>query len=62
MDRLQINVRLSEDLADRLDAKRVELKQSLGKIPSRSEVVRLAIHDYLGGSKRDSGKRGQMPP
>lgn len=47
MDRVQINVRIPEELADRLDAKRVELKKGLGKIPSRSEVVRMAIDDFL---------------
>lgn len=51
MDRVQINVRIPEELAERLDAKRVELKKALGKIPSRSEVVRLAIDDFLKSSR-----------
>jgi Arc/MetJ-type ribon-helix-helix transcriptional regulator len=47
LERAQINVRLPELVAERLDAKRIELKKSLGKIPSRSEVVRLALDEYL---------------
>jgi hypothetical protein len=47
-DRVQINVRISDKLAARLDAKRVELQKAMGKIPSRSEVIRLALEDFLG--------------
>ena len=47
VERIQINVRLEPELADLLDDKRVELKEKLGKIPSRSEVVRLALEEYL---------------
>lgn len=58
MDRVQINVRIPEVLADRLDAKRVELKKDLGKIPSRSEVVRMAIDDFLlKGKKLNRGEK-----
>lgn len=52
-DRVQVNVRISEELADQLDAKRVELQKKLGKIPTRSQVVRMALEDFLGRS----GKR-----
>lgn len=57
MDRVQINVRIPEELADRLDAKRVELKKELGKIPSRSEVVRMAIDDFLSSAPPKKGSR-----
>jgi len=52
MDRVQINVRIQPDLADRLDTKRVELKEEIGKIPSRSEVVRMALEEYLAHKKK----------
>ncbi|WP_366517763.1 ribbon-helix-helix domain-containing protein [Thiomonas sp.] len=47
MDRLQINVRLPPELMELLDKRRMELHGSMGKIPSRSEVVRLALEAYL---------------
>ena len=48
MDRQQINVRLTEELATRIDHRRVSLQAVLGRIPSRSEVLRLALEAYLG--------------
>ena len=51
-DRVQVNVRISEALAADLDDKRVELQKKLGKIPSRSEVIRLAIEEFLGRAGR----------
>ena len=51
MERIQINVRIQPDLADRLDTKRIELKEIIGKIPSRSEVVRMALEEYLDSKK-----------
>ena len=47
-DRVQINVRVDEKTINKLDDKRIKLKKELGKIPSRSEVVRMAIEAYLG--------------
>lgn len=47
MERIQINVRLTPELADELDTKRIELKQRFGRIPTRSEVVRMALESYL---------------
>lgn len=52
MDRVQINVRIEPALADRLDIKRIELKEKLGKIPTRSEIVRLALDEYLSSKER----------
>jgi len=48
MDRQQINVRLTEELATQIDNRRVSLQAVLGRIPSRSEVLRLALEAYLG--------------
>lgn len=47
MERSQINLRVSEELGGAIDAKRIELSQKLGRIPSRSDVVRLALEKYL---------------
>lgn len=56
-DRVQVNVRISEKLADLLDAKRVELQKKLGKIPTRSQVVRMALEEFLGRGGRGGGSR-----
>lgn len=56
-DRVQVNVRISEKLADLLDAKRVELQKKLGKIPTRSQVVRMALEEFLGRGGRGGGNR-----
>ena len=53
MDRIQINVRITLDLADQLDSKRIDLKEKFGKIPSRSDVVRMALKDYLAQKKEE---------
>ena len=48
MDRVeQINVRLSPEEIARLDQKRIDLQAALGKIPSRGEVVRMALDAFL---------------
>ena len=47
MDRMQVNVRLTPELVEAIDKKRIELQPSLGAIPTRSEVIRLALDDYL---------------
>lgn len=55
MSRLQINVRLSDELVAAIDAKRVALRDLVGSIPSRSDVVRLALEAYLGVEPSDTG-------
>jgi Arc/MetJ-type ribon-helix-helix transcriptional regulator len=35
-----------------VDAKRIELQPELGRIPSRSEVVRIALERFLKVSKK----------
>jgi len=56
MDRMQVNVRLDTELAVRIDEKRTELQKQLGRIPTRSEVVRLALEKYLGKESRNPKK------
>lgn len=48
MERNQLNLRMSETLRKLIDAKRIELSESLGTIPSRSDVLRLALEMYFG--------------
>jgi hypothetical protein len=48
MTRAQLNVRVSDALEQAIDKKRIELSAKLGSIPSRSDVVRFALENYLG--------------
>ena len=48
MERNQLNLRMSETLRKLIDAKRIELSESLGTIPSRSEILRFALEMYFG--------------
>lgn len=48
MNRQQINMRLTDELAREIDRKRIELQSEMGRIPGRSEVLRLALEAYLG--------------
>lgn len=67
MERTQVNVRLSAELVEAIDRRRIELQATLKSIPTRSEIVRLALDEYLLGSKsvgqQKSSKRteGQVP-
>jgi Arc/MetJ-type ribon-helix-helix transcriptional regulator len=47
MDKHQINMRMSEQLARLIDEKRMELARDGGAIPTRSDVVRLALAQFL---------------
>ena len=46
-ERIQLSVRFDGDLIKLLGEKRIELLARLGSIPSRSEVVRIALEEYL---------------
>ena len=48
MERNQINWRMSETLRKLIDAKRIELSEPMGTIPSRSEILRFALEMYFG--------------
>lgn len=48
MERMQVNFRLDKESAELLDEKRVSLMKELGRIPTRSEVFRIALDQYLG--------------
>lgn len=45
--RSQLNVRVSEQVEKLIDNKRIELSKSMGNIPTRSDVLRLALAAYL---------------
>lgn len=64
MGRSQLNVRVSEELERAIDEKRIELRESLGSIPSRSDVVRLALESCLKIklSKSDEDGRREAGP
>jgi hypothetical protein len=47
MERSQLNLRMSEQLGKLIDAKRIELSQTMGVIPSRSDILRFALAQYL---------------
>lgn len=52
--RSQLNVRVSEHLEKLIDKKRIELNEQLGAIPSRSDVVRMALEAYLGADLKQA--------
>jgi metal-responsive CopG/Arc/MetJ family transcriptional regulator len=54
MDRSQLNIRVSDQLGQLIDAKRIELSKTMRSIPSRSEVIRLALEQYLDADLSDS--------
>ncbi len=51
VERIQVNVRVDGDLIRLLDEKRTELLHKLGSIPSRSELVRMALEEFLTSKK-----------
>lgn len=57
-DKSQINVRVEAELLDRIDRKRIVLQRELNRIPTRSEVIRLALDEFLEetpSKKRQAG-------
>lgn len=59
MTRAQLNVRVSDLLEQAIDKKRIELSDKLGSIPSRSDVVRFALENYLGVDLSESEADGR---
>jgi hypothetical protein len=49
MERLQLNVRTDPDLIRKVEQKRLLLTAELGYIPTRSEIVRMALDEFLAG-------------
>jgi len=46
----QVNVRLHDETLSRIDNCRMKLLKEMGQIPTRSDVVRMAIDEYLNKS------------
>lgn len=47
MERTQLNLRISDDLAKIIDSKRIDLSKEMGNIPTRSDILRFALEQYL---------------
>ena len=43
----QVNIRLDDETLERLDTCRTELRDQFPNIPTRSDVVRMAIEEFL---------------
>jgi hypothetical protein len=54
MSRNQLNIRVSDELEELIDKKRIELASTLKVIPTRSDVVRYALEQYLGKSLNET--------
>jgi hypothetical protein len=44
----QLNIRIDPALEQSIDRARIDKAREFGRIPSRSEIVRLALDAYLG--------------
>ena len=47
MERMQVNVRLTPELIEAIDQRRIALQPALGRIPNRSEVIRDVLESNL---------------
>ena len=43
----QLAVRVDESFLSAIDQKRIELSKGMGSIPSRSDIVRIALEQFL---------------
>lgn len=64
MERLQVNVRLTPELIEAIDQRRIALQPSLGRIPTRSEVIRDVLEASLSAEppRRSQPKTGKRKP
>lgn len=56
MERMQINMRIDKELAARIDQKRIDLAGELQRIPTRTDVIKMALELFLESSTKPSGK------
>ncbi len=54
----QVNIRLDDETLTRLDRLRAQFLDSSGSIPTRSDLVRMAIEEFL--EKRSEGDKPQQ--
>jgi Arc/MetJ-type ribon-helix-helix transcriptional regulator len=60
MKQVQLNVRISEQLEKVIDEKRVALLETIGSIPTRSDVLRMALEAYLGITLSETEADGRL--
>jgi ABC-type phosphate transport system auxiliary subunit len=46
-ERQQLNVRLDDEVIRQVDEKRIELQRKMGTIPTRSDILRMALEKFL---------------
>jgi len=49
---MQVNFRIDPQMAAQIDALRVEMLADLGRIPTRSELIRMAVEQFLDSHKK----------
>jgi hypothetical protein len=54
MESMQINMRMNKELAARIDKKRIELANELQRIPSRTDVIKMALDLFLDKGEEQS--------
>ena len=59
MSRNQLNIRVSDELESLIDKKRIDLASTMKVIPTRSDVVRYALEDYLGITMSETDQDGR---
>ena len=59
MSRNQLNIRVSDELEELIDKKRIELAATMKVIPTRSDVVRYALASYLETSIEETDSDGR---
>lgn len=60
MDRMQVNMRIDKELAARIDKKRIDLAGELQRIPTRTDVIKMALELFLEGNPKSSGKARRL--
>jgi hypothetical protein len=56
MERMQINMRIDKELAEAIDKKRIELTSQLQRIPTRTDVIKMALDVFLNDADKQPGK------
>lgn len=56
MERMQINMRIDKELAARIDKKRIDLAGDLQRIPTRTDVIKMALELFLADIPKSTGK------
>lgn len=55
----QLAVRIDDETIQLIDRKRMELARELGEIPSRSDVVRIALEQFLASIKTPAKRKAR---